>query len=117
MGLAVINRFIGRISRLRFLFLSMIVYCVSIFLVIILVRSNLWSQVEQYLLGFAVYSLIILLASRRLNDIGLPPYLSFLMLVTPLGKIGNLVGGAFYLYLVIKKGRFSLHPREDFNRN
>jgi hypothetical protein len=34
---------------------------------------------------------------------GLSPYLSFIILLNPFGKIGSLIGGAFYIFLVVKK--------------
>lgn len=99
--------FQGKIGRLKFF---LITFCIFIlFAIIIFTNSeryiglNLNLAWQKFLLIYIAYIPILILASKRLRDMNLSPFLCFIMLLNPIGKIGNLIGGLFYLFLVIKK--------------
>lgn len=95
--------FQGKLSRLSFFLWSIFVYCIGVGIAVLLARFDLLTNWNVYWIVYIAYIPIIILASKRLNDMGLSPYLSLIMFVGPLGIIGSFIDGIFYLFLVIKK--------------
>ena len=100
--------FSGSIKRLRFFLITLVVY--AIFIAILLLGAahlDISSQKTffYWILPIPLVFVNIILSSKRLRDIGLSPWFSLLILLTPIGFIGNTLAGAFQIFLVIKKGR------------
>jgi uncharacterized membrane protein YhaH (DUF805 family) len=99
--------FQGKIGRLKFFLITFCIFCLSIIFLFPISEKyfglDLNSTWQKFLLFYIIYIPIIILASKRLRDMNLSPFLSFLILLNPIGKIGNLIGGSFYIFLIIKK--------------
>jgi len=98
----------GRINRLQYLLVSVIIYIVTFLIVLILVKQYSVDQTSIYQLPVFIVLLLLNLylvicnTIKRLNDIGLNKLFTLIVFV-PYVNMG------FWIYLLVKKGKVLNH--------